>query len=386
MPKAIMMFLCVVAALAAAVTGLTSCRGVEESRETPTIPAKVVGTFAFTDESGRVVLNFCDDGNSHRPAASRAAATYTITGFLTIVPHHIPVTGTMSGEWPYVLSFTAEGAVSGTHTTYAAYGNFSPEDGPGSFTMEIERTRGAVTEQGLLYVTQVEPSAEEPDVYAGYFGEWNPFADPVTVYSVEVEWLMYNDGSTWIVDDSVYGWVTFHPPGGIDIDGTFNMAVPAEVSGRVVGTWVVDNGTPDPDRGTITGEKTGMWSYEITGVHFFGEEGEEGTDDYTDDPIAAEVYGIDGGVFDTGLTSGLTRTEAFWDDISDATPMCFYAALIPPDTDGDGMPDYWEDQGGLDPHDPADATDDPDADFWNNYEEYVNGTDPYSADAPPPAP
>jgi pectate lyase len=48
----------------------------------------------------------------------------------------------------------------------------------------------------------------------------------------------------------------------------------------------------------------------------------------------------------------------------------------PPDTDGDGMPDVWEIRNRLDPHDPADGSDDLDGDGYSNVEEYLNGTDP----------
>jgi hypothetical protein len=45
------------------------------------------------------------------------------------------------------------------------------------------------------------------------------------------------------------------------------------------------------------------------------------------------------------------------------------------DTDGDGIPDGWEWNNGLDPFDFSDATEDPDEDGLNNLEEYQNGTD-----------
>jgi formylglycine-generating enzyme required for sulfatase activity len=49
---------------------------------------------------------------------------------------------------------------------------------------------------------------------------------------------------------------------------------------------------------------------------------------------------------------------------------------VPVDSDSDGMPDEWEKQFGLDPNNPADAAQDPDADGYTNLEEYLNGTDP----------
>ncbi len=46
------------------------------------------------------------------------------------------------------------------------------------------------------------------------------------------------------------------------------------------------------------------------------------------------------------------------------------------DTDGDGLPDFWEVANGLDPFDPSDARNDLDADGMTNLAEYLAGTDP----------
>ncbi|MFO7990698.1 MAG: Ig-like domain-containing protein [Thermoplasmata archaeon] len=50
------------------------------------------------------------------------------------------------------------------------------------------------------------------------------------------------------------------------------------------------------------------------------------------------------------------------------------------DSDGDGMPDEWEIEHGLDPNDPDDADKDPDGDGKTNLEEYQEGTDPQKAE------
>jgi pectate lyase len=48
----------------------------------------------------------------------------------------------------------------------------------------------------------------------------------------------------------------------------------------------------------------------------------------------------------------------------------------PVDSDGDGMPDWWEIKYGLNPRDPSDADGDLNGSGYTNLEEYLNGTDP----------
>jgi pectate lyase len=46
------------------------------------------------------------------------------------------------------------------------------------------------------------------------------------------------------------------------------------------------------------------------------------------------------------------------------------------DTDGDGIPDWWEKKYGLDPNDPSDGVKDLNGDGYTNLEKYLNGIDP----------
>jgi hypothetical protein len=57
----------------------------------------------------------------------------------------------------------------------------------------------------------------------------------------------------------------------------------------------------------------------------------------------------------------------------------FKPADVLVDTDGDGMPDTWETENGLDPKASSDGPDDSDNDGYTNVEEFLNGTDPQEA-------
>ncbi len=73
-----------------------------------------------------------------------------------------------------------------------------------------------------------------------------------------------------------------------------------------------------------------------------------------------------------------TPQDSDGDDLTDAFET-LVSATNPnnADTDSDGMPDGWEWNHGLNPHDAADAADDPDGDWLTNFQEYTNDNNPH---------
>lgn len=70
-----------------------------------------------------------------------------------------------------------------------------------------------------------------------------------------------------------------------------------------------------------------------------------------------------------------TTNDTDADLLTDAYELLVSKTLVnDSDTDNDGMPDGWEVHNGLNPLDPADASDDPDGDWLTNLQEYNGGT------------
>ena len=80
-----------------------------------------------------------------------------------------------------------------------------------------------------------------------------------------------------------------------------------------------------------------------------------------------------------GISVAPQANWSFYDIIANHT---IRAVFGPPslDSDGDGIPDYWEIAHGLNPYDPSDADLDSDGDGGSNLDEFLGGTDPHIED------
>lgn len=105
--------------------------------------------------------------------------------------------------------------------------------------------------------------------------------------------------------------------------------------------------------------------------------GEVNQSDFTLPVDGAAEQGNCGDILVNGSLNGAYRIT--FNEFTSAYRLEF---VPPPDADGDGMPDAWETQYALNPNDSSDASGNPDGDAYTNLQEFQNGTDPRTFNAP----
>jgi len=95
---------------------------------------------------------------------------------------------------------------------------------------------------------------------------------------------------------------------------------------------------------------------------------------------SATVNGHPASLLDPGQAAEISTSFA---NRGEELRIDFRTDIPTPDTDGDGLPDWWEQLYGLDPANGADALVDSDGDGWSNLKEFQLSTDPQSANRAP---
>ena len=100
-------------------------------------------------------------------------------------------------------------------------------------------------------------------------------------------------------------------------------------------------------------------------------------------PLSRGLHAFRLEYFEISGVAGLQLSWALQGFASEIIPARYFVRLVAdavPDTDRDGMPDWWEEMHGLNLADASDAALDPDGDGLSNLGEFLAGTDPHCAD------
>jgi len=241
---------------------------------------------------------------------------------------------------------------------------------------------GSTSASGPVTTANTAPSVDSLTLMDGDEGELLTFVATGSDVADALTWTWdFGDGSPLGTGDSV--------DHAFADDGVYTVTATADdgtTTASSSGTAVIDNVAPaitsTPVEVTTQGS---LWSYLPTAD-------EPGADVLTwsltptapaamaVDPTSGEVSWVPGSA-DVSTTPYAFSLRVQDDDGGfDLQPIALVVAGA--DTDGDGIPDDWETDHGLDPSDPADAAGDPDGDNLSNLDEFLGDTDPHVFDGP----
>jgi hypothetical protein len=158
-------------------------------------------------------------------------------------------------------------------------------------------------------------------------------ADPTDSYYIYAEDNYYDSDKDGILDGRLLG------------EGDFGTA-----------TWCTTPSVDYPEVSALSAQEALTYVSNNAGASLWRDK----VDDYLMDELLS--YGTKGATISDETSLGLTNTVG---NIPSGT--------TPTDSDGDGMPDSWEDKNGLDSNNYDDCLLDSDNDGYTNIEEYING-------------
>ena len=346
------------------------------------------GTCMFDDDGSYTVgLQVTDDGG----LTAATTEVFTVANVAPAVTAGGPASVDEGSPAAFTGSYTDQSPVD-THTFVWDFGdgntdsaNLNPTHtygAPGSYTATLTVTDddgGVGTATVAITVNDVAPVADAGQDVSANEGDAITFAGSVAGSYATVEWN-FGDGTT---DTS--GLTPTHT---FADDGNFTVTLTATDAGGLADSdtllATIANVAPSiTSTPTTTAVEDSQWSYMPTAT-------DPGVNDVLTWSLGAGAptwltispVGTITGTPPLGSYGTVSIVVNVDDGDGGTDTQTFTLTIDFLDNDNDGIADSWENDNGLDPNDPNDASADGDNDGQTNLDEFENGTDPNTFDGP----